>query len=127
MNNTVNKDLVTGEQYKVKNIIVYDVKYTTYTYQGYSGYQKIANIGSGEGYYITNGYAVPITWTKKDRSSQTVYKYENGKEIDVNDGNTFNAGTYTFSYSGWTTIKYPSGARVTSSSFSYYNGTRLTY
>ena len=46
-------------------------------------------IGSGDGYFITNGYAVPITWEKESRSSQTVYRYKNGKEIKVNDGNTY--------------------------------------
>ena len=47
------------------------------------------NIGSGEGYYITDGYAVPITWEKSSRSAQTIYKYKDGSEIVVNDGNTF--------------------------------------
>ena len=45
--------------------------------------------GTGTGYYITNGYAVPITWTKTSRSAQTIYKYIDGTEITVNDGNTF--------------------------------------
>ena len=39
------------------------------------GRQKLNNVGEGEGYYITNGYAVPITWEKSSRNSQTVYKY----------------------------------------------------
>ena len=51
--------------------------------------EGLENIGSGEGYFITNGYAVPITWEKKSRDAQTVYKYKNGEEIVVNDGNTF--------------------------------------
>ena len=49
----------------------------------------IDNVGNGTGYYISNGYAVPITWKKDSRSSATIYKYNNGKEIQVNDGNTF--------------------------------------
>lgn len=90
MNNKENKDLVTGEQYKVKNIIVYGVKYTKYTSHGYSGYQKISNIGSGEGYYITNGVALPITWSKDSESSKTIYKIkETGEDLVVNDGNTY--------------------------------------
>ena len=79
-------DLVTGEQYHFKNIIVYSVQYDTVDNQGH---QDLKNIGSGEGYYITNGYAVPITWEKKSRTDATVYKYKNGSEIEVNDGNTF--------------------------------------
>jgi len=90
MNNTANTDLVTKEQYTVKNIIAYSVKYTSYTYKGYSGYQKISNIGTGEGYYITNGYAIPITWSKENSSSQTVYKIkETNEELIVNNGNTY--------------------------------------
>lgn len=90
MNNTKNVDLNTGEQYKVKNIIVYDVNYTTFSSDGYWGYQKIDNIGSGEGYYITDGYAIPITWSKKGTNSKTVYKIkETNEELVVNNGNTY--------------------------------------
>lgn len=90
MNSTANTDLVTKEQYTAKNIIAYAVKYSNYTYNGYSAYQKIDNIGSGEGYYISNGYAVPITWEKKSETSQTVYKIkETGENLVVNDGNTY--------------------------------------
>lgn len=80
-------DAVTGEQYTVKNIIVISV--ANHSYDDY-GRQELENIGSGEGYFITDGYAVPITWEKDSRSSQTVYRYaSNDKEIKVNDGNTF--------------------------------------
>ena len=80
-------DYVTKEQYSAKNIITYQV--SNYTISGdEKGRQDINNIGSGEGYYITNGYAVPITWEKSSRSSKTIYKYKNGNEIVVNDGNT---------------------------------------
>lgn len=79
-------DLVTGEQYHFKNIIAYSVKYNSY--EG-TKLQDLENIGEGEGVYITNGYSIPIKWTKKDRSSKTVYTYLDGTEIDVSDGNTF--------------------------------------
>ena len=79
-------DAVTGEQYTVKNIIITPI--ASHSYDDY-GRQELENIGSGEGYYITNGYAVPITWEKDSRSSQTIYRYKNGKEIKVNDGNTY--------------------------------------
>lgn len=79
-------DLVTGEQYHFKNIIAYSVKYNT---MDSYGRQDLENIGSGEGVYITNGYSIPIKWTKKDRSSKTIYTYLDGTEIDVSDGNTF--------------------------------------
>ncbi len=88
MSGKANVDLETGEQYTAKNIIVYNVD--NYTLGGKNkGRQELENVGSGKGYYISNGYAVPITWEKTSHSDQTVYKYENGEEITVNDGNTF--------------------------------------
>mgnify|MGYP000304541963 FL=1 len=88
VNNKSQNDYVTGKQLTVKNIIVYKVKYSNI--QGDDkGRQTIDNVGNGTGYYISNGYAVPITWKKDSRSSATIYKYNNGKEIQVNDGNTF--------------------------------------
>ena len=90
MNGNPNTDLVTGKQYAVKNIIVYGVNHSSYCYNGYCAYQKIDNIGTGEGYYITEGYAIPITWTKENEKAQTLYTVkETGKELVVNDGNTY--------------------------------------
>lgn len=90
MNSTSNTDLVTKKQYEVKNIIVYAVKYSNYTFNNNSNYQKIDNLGSGEGFYITEGYAIPITWSKSSKNSKTVYKYkETGENLVVNDGNTY--------------------------------------
>ena len=88
MSGKANVDLETGKQYTAKNIIVYKVN--NYTLGGQNkGRQELENIGSGSGYYISNGYSVPITWEKTSHSGQTIYKYENGEEITVNDGNTF--------------------------------------
>lgn len=81
-------DYDTKKQYTVKNIITYQV--SNYTISGDSkGRQDINNIGSGSGYYISNGYAVPVLWEKSSRISQTKYSYLDGTEINVNDGNTF--------------------------------------
>ena len=84
-----NTDLNTKEQYTAKNIIVYKIGNYSLNDQSNKGRQELKNIGSGDGYYISNGYAVPITWEKTSHSGQTVYKYKNGEEIIVNDGNTF--------------------------------------
>lgn len=88
VNNKAHNDYVTGKQYTFKNIITYQVKNSTISGDE-KGRQTIQNIGSGEGYYISNGVAVPITWSKSSRDSQTVYKYKNGEKLIVNDGNTF--------------------------------------
>ncbi len=86
MSNKEHKDAITGKQYTVKNIITYKVKNST---MDSYGRQDLKNIGSNTGYFISNGYAVEITWTKSSRSGQTVYKYKNGEEITLNDGNTW--------------------------------------
>ena len=87
INGNKHVDLVTKEQYHFKNIIAYSVPYNQYGND--PKLKDLQNIGSGEGVYITNGYSVPIKWSKTSRSSKTVYTYMDGTEIDVSDGNTF--------------------------------------
>ena len=89
VNGKAHNDYVTKEQLKFKNIITYQVKNTTLNDGENKGRQDLHNVGSGKGYYITNGYAVPITWEKSSRSAKTVYKLEDGTTLKVNDGNTF--------------------------------------
>jgi len=84
-----NVDLETGNQYTAKNIIVYKVSNYTLNDGENKGRQELENVGSGTGYYISNGQAVSINWEKTSESAQTVYKYSNGEKITVNDGNTF--------------------------------------
>lgn len=81
-------DYVTKEQYTAKNIITYQVANSTIKGDA-KGRQDINNVGTGTGYYISNGYAVPISWSKPSRSSKTVYKLNDGTELVVNDGNTY--------------------------------------
>ncbi len=88
VNDVAHIDYASKKQYLVKNIITYKVSNSTLS-GDVKGRQDIDNIGTGEGYFISNGYAVPITWEKKSRGAQTVYKYKDGTEIKVNDGNTF--------------------------------------
>lgn len=88
VNNAVHKDHVTGNQYTAKNIITYQVSNSTISGDA-KGRQEFNNVGSGTGYLITEGKAIPIKWSKKSRSEQTKYMYEDGTEIKVNDGNTF--------------------------------------
>ncbi len=88
VNGKEHTDGVTKKQYTAKNIITYKVNNSTITGDD-KGRQDFYNTGSGKGYYITDGYAVPINWKKDSRSSQTVYTYLDGTEIKVNDGNTY--------------------------------------
>jgi len=86
VNGTPHTDYVTKNQYTVKNIIIYQVSSSVIDS---SGRLNLNNVGSGKGYYITNGKAITITWEKTSRSAQTIYKDSEGKEIILNDGNTY--------------------------------------
>ena len=72
--------------YLTKNIIVQKIN-TKMASDNY--YWDLETIGSGNGYYITNGYAIPITWQKTSREAKTKYTYLDGTEVLLNDGNTY--------------------------------------
>lgn len=89
---TLHQDYFKKEVFDTKNILVVNVgtgSIKEFKDAAGTNYLNINNIGSGDGYYITNGYARKIKWSKEARNKQTVYKYEDGTIIDVNDGNTY--------------------------------------
>ncbi len=88
INGKAHVDAVTKEQNTAKNIITYQVKNTTIS-GDYKGRQDLDTVGSGKGYFISNGYAVPIKWSKESRTARTVYQFLDGTELKVNDGNTY--------------------------------------
>ena len=91
-NKKVHKDYFSGQVFDTKNIIIEYVKTGTvgeYKDAAGTNYLDITVTGSGKGYYITNGYAAEITWTKDSKKSQTVYKYLDGEEVKINDGNVY--------------------------------------
>lgn len=87
--NKIQTDYITGEPVKTKNIIITMCDNYTLTDKENKGRQGLKNIGTFDGYYITNGKAIKIQCIKNERNKQTVYKDLEGKEIDINDGNTF--------------------------------------
>lgn len=82
-------DYITNEPITTKNIIITMCDNYTLTDSENKGRQGLKNIGTFDGYYITNGQAIEIKCTKESRQGQTIYKDLSGKEIEVNDGNTF--------------------------------------
>ncbi len=82
-------DEVDKKDITTKNIIVTFAKNYDMPDTEDKGRQEVEVVGTLDGYYITNGKAMKIKCTKSSRSSQTVYKDLSGKEIEVNDGNTF--------------------------------------
>ena len=87
-NNYEMYDYASGKRVFTKNIIVYDIGYSNIPGDA-KGRLTVDNIGSGSGYFITEGKAIPITWEKTGRSSRTQYKFVDGSELIVNDGRTF--------------------------------------
>lgn len=87
--NTKQTDARTGEDITTKNIIITFAGNYTLTDAENKGRQGLKNIGTLDGYYITNGKSIPIKCIKNARNSQTVYQDLEGNEIKVNDGNTF--------------------------------------
>ena len=79
-------DYYTGEEFTAKNLIVQKITYNR-TDDGY--YWNLHTSGSGDGYYITNGYAIPIKWSKENRKAKTKFTYTDGDEIEVSDGRTY--------------------------------------
>ena len=88
VNQQPHTDYVSKNQYVFKNIITYQVPNENIS-GDVKGRQILKNIGKGEGYYISEGYAIPIQWEKRTRESKTIYRLLNGEELKVNDGNTF--------------------------------------
>ncbi len=85
VNEKEHSDAITKEQYYFKNILIMNVR--NYLY-GDKGRQELDTVGTGVGYFVTNGLAKPITWEKTSRSAKTVYRYADDKEVIFNDGNT---------------------------------------
>ena len=85
----IQTDYITGETVTTKNIIITMCDNYTLQDSENKGRQGLKNIGTFNGYYITNGTAIPIKCIKTSREVQTVYKDLDGNEINVNDGNTF--------------------------------------
>ena len=82
-------DWKTGENLTTKNIIITMCDNETLDDGENKGRQTLKNIGTFNGYYITNGKAIKIKCIKKARNEQTIYEDLQGNEIKVNDGNTW--------------------------------------
>lgn len=82
-------DEISKEDVTTKNIIITFAKNYTLDDGENKGRQDVVTVGELQGYYITNGKAIKIKCIKKGRTEQTTYVDMQGKEIDVNDGNTW--------------------------------------
>ena len=70
-----------------KNIIVMQSSYECINPK--NDLQELTQVGKGSGYYITNGKAIKINWSKSSKKSKTKYTTEDGQELLLNPGKTW--------------------------------------
>lgn len=80
-------DYNTKQQLSYKNVIVQFVKEWDIDKNGYQT-MELDN-ATGEGYYITNGKVMNITWEKDESTRIMRYYDENGDELTMNPGKTY--------------------------------------
>jgi predicted small secreted protein len=85
----VHADGKTGEALTFKNVILQSAGLYQLDKNGYCAYTIFGDTGKGDGYYITNGKAVKITWEKSTENGITHYFLENGDELTLNAGKTY--------------------------------------
>lgn len=73
-------------QLSFKNVILQKAAITQLDENGYMVYNIV---GSGDGYYITNGKAEPVTWKKASNEARTIYYDASGNEVTINTGKTY--------------------------------------
>lgn len=79
-------DLETGEQLTCTNIII---QFVGISYFDDNESLKIGTVGKGEGFFITHGKKINITWTKDSEFAITHYYDSEGNEIKLNPGKTW--------------------------------------
>ncbi len=78
-----------GVPFAPANIIIMKVKNYGLGEADNPARQQFDTVGSGEGYYITEGKMIPITWSKSSRTADTEFKDASGNPITLNPGQTF--------------------------------------
>ncbi|MCR5675045.1 MAG: DUF3048 domain-containing protein [Lachnospiraceae bacterium] len=75
-----------GEPLAFTNVFLQDCSFTKLDENGYLVYNCL---GSGTGFYITNGIAKSVSWVKNGEQDFTRFYDDNGDEIVVNRGKTY--------------------------------------
>ena len=84
--NSRHEDAEDDEPLSFKNVILQNCSFAQLDENGYLIYNCI---GSGNGWYITNGVAKDISWVKTSETAVTKYYDENGDELQINTGKTY--------------------------------------
>ena len=75
------------KQLSFKNLLIQNCRYVQFDENGYMMFHSIDY--NRDGYYITNGKCIPITWSKEDELTPTRYYDSDGNEIVLNTGTTY--------------------------------------
>lgn len=78
----------TGEQLSLKNVIILFTDINPIPGDT-AGRLSVGTVGSGQGYYITNGKRKVINWTRTGKTTPIHMEYRNGDELILNAGKTF--------------------------------------
>jgi len=81
-------DAATGEQLSVKNVIILFTAINVIPGDE-AGRLSVGTVGSGQGYYITNGTRKVINWTREGKTTPIQLEYRNGDDLILNSGKTF--------------------------------------
>lgn len=84
---SLHKDAETNKPLEFENVILQKCSFTQYDKNGYLIYNCID--ANQLGWYITEGKAVPILWSKNRESAKTEFTDANGNEIKLNTGKTY--------------------------------------
>ena len=82
----LHQDAEDGQILSFKDVILQEVSFNQLDKNGYMTYNVV---GSGNGYYISNGVAIPITWTKGSETGFTHYYDAGGAELMINRGKIY--------------------------------------
>lgn len=81
-------DIETGEQLAFDNVII-QIADLWKIAGDTEGRLDAGLVSDGEGYYITHGKAIPITWSKSSHYDPTQYYTESGEQLEMNTGKTW--------------------------------------
>lgn len=82
-------DQNTGKQIHVKNIVV-EMMPTSYGYTRIGEQTVIMKtVGTGQGWVLRDGDAIPVTWSKDSHSARTKLLDAAGKDVPLDAGNTW--------------------------------------
>jgi len=83
-------DANNGNPVTFTNLLILETPVTDLVGHGSgAGRQDMSTVGSGKGYFISNGRCISINWYRADKTSQFIYTDINGNIIELGRGKTY--------------------------------------